>query len=66
MLTVHKKIVTDDKGNPLEVIIPWKEYKKIEELLGADFTKEVIEDLKQAKIDRENSNKDAYVDLESI
>ncbi len=66
MLTVHKKIVTDDKGNPLEVIIPWKEYKKIEELLGVDFTEEVIEDLKQAKIDRDNSNKDAYVDLESI
>ncbi len=34
MLTVHKKIVTDDKGNPLEVIIPWKEHKEIEELLG--------------------------------
>ena len=66
MLTIHKKIVKDVNGNPMEVIIPWEEYKKIEESLGLDLTQEVIEDLKQAKIDRDNSNKDAYVDLESI
>jgi hypothetical protein len=50
----------------MEVIIPWEEYKNIEEALGLDLTQEAIEDLKQAKIDRDNSNKDAYVDLESI
>lgn len=66
MLTVHKKIVIDDNGNPMEVIIPWEEYKEIEESLGLDLTQEAIEDLKQAKIDRDNSNKDAYVDLKSI
>ena len=66
MLTIHKKVVKDVNGNPMEVIIPWEEYKKIEELLGLDLTQEAIEDLKQAKIDRDNSNKDAYVDLESI
>lgn len=63
MLTIHKKVVN---GNPKEVIIPWEEYKKIEESLGLDLTQEAIEDLKQAKNDRDNSNKDAYVDLESI
>ena len=66
MLTVHKKVVKDDKGNPLEVIIPWEEYKEIEESLGLDLTQEAIDDLKQAKIDRDNSNEDAYIDLESI
>ncbi|MDR4499558.1 MAG: hypothetical protein MRK02_16815 [Candidatus Scalindua sp.] len=65
-LTIHKKIVKDVNGNPKEVIIPWKEYKKIEESLGLDLSPKAIEDLKQAKIDRDNSNKDAYVDLESI
>jgi hypothetical protein len=34
--------------------------------MGLDLSQEVIEDLKQAKIDRDNSNKDAYIDLESI
>ncbi len=66
MLTIHEKVVKDVNGNPKEVIIPWEEYKKIEESLGLDLTQEAIEDIKQAKIDRDNSNKDAYIDLESI
>ena len=66
MLTINKKVVKDVNGNPTEVIIPWEEYKKIEESLGLDLSQEAIEDLKQAKIDRDNSNKDAYIDLESI
>ncbi len=66
MLTIHKKVVKDVNGNPTEVIIPWEEYKKIEESLGLDLSQEAIGDLKQAKIDRDNSNKDAYVDLDSI
>ncbi len=66
MLTIHKKVIKDVNGNPTEVIIPWEEYKKIEESLGLDLSQEAIEDLKQAKIDRDNSNKDAYIDLESI
>ena len=66
MLTIHKKDIKDVNGNPKEVIIPWEEYKKIEESLGLDLSQEAIEDLKQAKIDRDNSTKDAYVDLESI
>ncbi|MCP5002705.1 MAG: hypothetical protein GY941_01945 [Planctomycetes bacterium] len=66
MLTIRKKVIKDVNGNPTEVIIPWEEYKKIEESLGLDLNKEAIEDLKQAKTDRDNSNKDAYVDLESI
>ena len=66
MVTVHKKIVIDKRGNPTEVIIPWKEYKEIEELLGLDLDKKAIEDLKQAQKDREKGKKDAYVELDSI
>jgi PHD/YefM family antitoxin component YafN of YafNO toxin-antitoxin module len=66
MLTVHKKIVVDEKGKPTEVIIPWKKYKGIEELLGLDLDKKAIEDLKQAQKDREKGKKDAYVELDSI
>ena len=66
MLTVHKKLVLDRKGNPTEVIIPWTEFKKMEELLGLDLDKTAIEDLRQAKRDRERGKRDAYVDLDSI
>ena len=60
------QIVKDVNGNPMEVIIPWEECKKIEESQGLDLTQEAIEDLKQAKIDRDNANKDAQGDLQSI
>lgn len=66
MVTVHKKIIVDEKGKPTEVIIPWKEYKEIEELLGLDLDKKAIEDLRQAKKDREKGKKGAYVELDSI
>lgn len=66
MVTVHKKIVVDKNGKPTEVIIPWKEYKEIEELLGLDLDKKAIEDLKQSRRDREKGKKDAYVKLDSI
>ena len=31
MITLHKKIVVDEQGKPMEVIIPWDEYKELEE-----------------------------------
>ncbi len=66
MITIHKKLVVDDHGKPTEVIIPWDEYKEMEELLGLDLDKTAIEDLKQARKDRAKGKKDAYSDLDSI
>ena len=66
MITIHKKLVVDEHGKPMEVIIPWDEYKEMEELLGLDLDKTAIEDLKQARKDRAKGKKDAYSDLDSI
>ena len=66
MITVHKKIVIDEKGKPTEVIIPWGEYKEIEELLGLDLDENALADLKQAKEDRGNGRYEAYVALDSL
>jgi len=66
MITVHKKIVLDGKGKPTEVIIPWVEYREIEELLGLDLDKTAIEDIRQARKDRESGNVGAYLDLDAI
>ncbi|MFH1336302.1 MAG: hypothetical protein ABII96_07265 [Candidatus Zixiibacteriota bacterium] len=66
MLTVHKKIVVDENGKPIEVIIPWRKYKEIEELLGLDLDKRAVEDLRQAQKDREQGKKGVYVELDSI
>ena len=66
MISIHRKLVVDDHGRPKEVIIPWKEFLEIENLLGLDLTKEAIEDLKEARKDRESDRRDAYIDLDAI
>jgi hypothetical protein len=65
-IKIHRKLVVDDQGMPMEVIIPWKEYREIEELLGLDLDAAACDDLKKARQDREAKNKDAFVDLDSI
>jgi hypothetical protein len=42
MITIHKKIVLDEKGNPSEVIIPWEDFIEIEEALGLDLDEDTI------------------------
>jgi hypothetical protein len=44
---IHRKLVVDDQGMPTEVIIPWKEYREIEELLGLDLDVDARDDLRQ-------------------
>lgn len=66
MITINKKLIVDENGKPKEVIIPWEEYKEIEEILGLDLDETAIEDIRQAQKDRTNGKKDAYLDLDSI
>ena len=66
MLTIHKKLVVDEHGTPHEVILPWEEYRQIEELLGLDLSSDAVADLEQAAKDRQSANPDAYEDLDSI
>ncbi len=61
-MTLNKKFIYDEKGNPVEVIIPYEQYKEIEEILGLDLEPEVKEHLRKARIDRE-LNQSEYVDL---
>ena len=35
MMSIHRKIVVDEHGNPQEVIIPWDEFQGIAEIRGA-------------------------------
>lgn len=65
-IRIHRKLVVDEQGLPTEVIIPWKEYRAIEELLGLDLDAAARDDLKKARQDRESGKEEAFVDLESI
>jgi len=64
MLTIHKKLVVDKHWMPMEVIIPWDEYREMEELLGLDLDEAVIDDLRQARSDRAKGKKEVYLDLD--
>ncbi len=66
MLTIHKKLIVDDQGNPTDVIIPWAEFLEISELLALDLDEAAIYDLDQAKADSINRNNEAYIKLDDI
>lgn len=63
---INKKYIVDEQGNPKEVIIPFDDFKKMEELLGWDLDEEAVQQLREAREDRERGNKAAYKDLDSI
>ena len=65
-MNIQKKYIVDEHGNPKEVVIPVDDFKKIEELLGWDLDSEDVHQLREARKDRAEGNKDAYTDLDSI
>ena len=65
-MDINKKYVVDEHGEPKEVIIPIEHFRKIEELLGWDLDDETVQQLREAKKDREKGNKEAYIELDSI
>ena len=66
MIAIHKKIVNDENGKPSDVIIPWNEFKQIEEMLGLDLDKDAVEDLKIAKSDRKKTLTKNYILLDNL
>lgn len=66
MIIIHKKVVLDENGNPTEVIIPYKEFLELEELLGLDLEDEVKEHLRQAKKERILNEGNSYINLDEL
>ena len=66
MISIHKKIVSDENGNPSDVIIPWNEFKQIEEILGLDLDEKTIKELHEARNDRDKSETSNYLSLDDI
>lgn len=63
MLSIQKKLVVDERGQPQEVIISWEQYQQIIEMLGLDLDDAAIADLREARWDRIAEKRDAYVAL---
>ena len=65
-MRIAKRYIVDENGTPKEVVILLEDFRKIEELLGLDLDDETIQQLREAKEDREAGNKDAYIELDAI
>ena len=65
-MSIVKKYIVDEQGNPKEVVISLEDFEKIEELLGWDLDEDAVTQLRTVRRDRESGKKDTYVDLESI
>ena len=65
-MNISKKYIVDEHGNPKEVVILLEDFRKIEEILGLDLDNEAVDQLREARKDRESGNKSAYVELDSI
>lgn len=66
MISIPKKVVYDETGKPVEVILPWDVFQEIEEVLGLDLDEEAKEALRQARKDREDGREEAYIPLEEL
>ena len=65
-LAIEKKIVVNDEGKPLEVIIPYDVYIDLVETYGLDLTDEEIEAIEEAEADFEAGNRDAFISHEEL
>jgi hypothetical protein len=66
MSVVPKKIVVDEHGKPLEVIIPWSAFCEIAETMGWDLDAEAEADLRETRRDLEAGKSDAFIPLSSL
>jgi hypothetical protein len=66
MTAIQKKIVIDEHGQPLEVIIPWAQFCELSEALGLDLDDEALADLREAKPDWKTGDRAAFVPLSEL
>ncbi len=66
MNEIAKRIVTDEKGKPLEVVIAWDVYQDLAERMGWDLDDHDAADVREAMGDWRNGNRSAFVSLEDL
>ena len=66
MTAIAKKLVLNDQGAPVEVIIAWSDYQDLAERLGWDLEEADVADLLDAKADWKAGNNDAFTALAEL
>jgi PHD/YefM family antitoxin component YafN of YafNO toxin-antitoxin module len=63
---IVKKLVINERGTPVEVILSWKTFQQIAETLGLDLNAEAKADLRETRRDLAKRNRKAFVPLSSL
>jgi|LakMenE01Jun11ns_1017448.scaffolds.fasta_scaffold8291677_1 hypothetical protein len=66
MNEIAKRIVTDEQGKPLEVVIAWDVYQDLAERMGWDLEDEEGEDVHEALNAWRSGDRSAFVPLEDL
>ncbi|MDA1006069.1 MAG: hypothetical protein O3A87_06260 [Verrucomicrobia bacterium] len=64
VVTITKKIVLDEEGNPSEVLIPYAQFVELTETYGLDLDEDEQSELRDALADSKARNHDAFVPAE--
>jgi PHD/YefM family antitoxin component YafN of YafNO toxin-antitoxin module len=63
---IVKKVVVNERGTPVEVILSWKTFRQIAETLGLDLDGQAKADLRETRRDLAKRNRKAFVPLASL
>ena len=63
-VTITRKIVLDEEGNPSEVLIPYAQFVELAETYGLDFDENEQSELREALADSKARKRDAFVPAE--
>ena len=66
MTAIQKRIVTDEHGEPVEVVIPWKQFCELSEALGLDLDATEQAELREALDDSLARRREAFTPLEEL
>ncbi|MGE4182890.1 MAG: hypothetical protein AB7J34_23940 [Limisphaerales bacterium] len=63
---VAKKVVVNEQGTPVEVILSWKTFQEIAEAMGWDIDATAKGDLRLTRRDLATGNHEAFVPLTAL
>ena len=65
-MTITRKIVLNEQGQPFEVTIPYDQYVDIIEAFGMDLSAQSQEDLRVAMDDSTHGRREAFVTADEV
>ena len=65
-MTITKKIVFDEKGDPTEVLIPYEQFVELSERYGWDLDDLERKELTEALADSQAGNREAFLPASEV